>query len=201
MSPQLTLFLSLSIVLLSSVIAEDDVVTCGSVIKLKHLKTGFRLHSHKVPYGSGSGQQSVTGYPEGNDANSLWLVKGPHGGSCKTGAPIKRGEVFRLQHVTTGLNLHSHLHASPLSRQQEVSCYGPDGVGDTGDNWKLDGTGSVWKRGEKVRFLHDDTGKFLHSHSAYKYQHPIPGQQEVTCNPTAEPNNEWATEEGLYILS
>ena len=42
-----------------------SVVTCGSVIKLQHVATEHRLHSHQVNYGGGSGQQSVTGYPEG----------------------------------------------------------------------------------------------------------------------------------------
>jgi hypothetical protein len=43
------------------------------VIKLMHEKTKHRLHSHDVPYGSGSGQQSVTGFPEGDDSNSYWV--------------------------------------------------------------------------------------------------------------------------------
>lgn len=38
-----------------------------------HEKTKSRLHSHDVPYGSGSGQQSVTGYPNVDDANSYWV--------------------------------------------------------------------------------------------------------------------------------
>lgn len=48
-------------------------VTHGSVIKLMHDKTKFRLHSHEVPYGSGSGQQSVTGFPGVEDSNSYWV--------------------------------------------------------------------------------------------------------------------------------
>jgi dolichyl-phosphate-mannose--protein O-mannosyl transferase len=40
-------------------------VTCGSVIKLQHVATEHRLHSHQVNYGGGSGQQSVTGLPDG----------------------------------------------------------------------------------------------------------------------------------------
>lgn len=60
-------------------------VTCGSVIKLKHVATGVRLHSHQVTYGSGSGQQSVTGYPHADDPNSLWLVAGPVDKHCPTG--------------------------------------------------------------------------------------------------------------------
>ena len=48
-------------------------VTYGSVIKLQHERTKYRLHSHEVPYGSGSGQQSVTGFPGVEDANSYWV--------------------------------------------------------------------------------------------------------------------------------
>lgn len=51
-------------------------VTCGSVIKLKHAASGYDLHSHEISYGSGSGQQSVTGYQDTSDANSLWSVHG-----------------------------------------------------------------------------------------------------------------------------
>ena len=42
---------------------EFDHVTCGSTIKLTHRPSGYRLHSHEIPYGSGSRQQSVTGFP------------------------------------------------------------------------------------------------------------------------------------------
>jgi hypothetical protein len=38
-----------------------------------HERTKYRLHSHDVPYGSGSGQQSVTGFPNVDDANSYWV--------------------------------------------------------------------------------------------------------------------------------
>jgi len=37
-------------------------VTFGSAIKLQHRPSGFRLHSHQIKWGSGSGQQSVTGF-------------------------------------------------------------------------------------------------------------------------------------------
>ncbi|WP_348240732.1 hypothetical protein, partial [Salmonella enterica] len=54
-------------------------VTYVSMVKLAHVPTNFRLHSQKVSYGSrggGSGQQSVTGFPENDDTNSLWVIKG-----------------------------------------------------------------------------------------------------------------------------
>lgn len=51
-------------------------VSCGSVIKLQHANTGVNLHSHEISYGSGSGQQSVTGFTGGDDANDYWSVRG-----------------------------------------------------------------------------------------------------------------------------
>ena len=38
-----------------------------------HERTKYRLHSHDVPYGSGSGQQSVTGFGGVEDSNSYWV--------------------------------------------------------------------------------------------------------------------------------
>jgi len=49
-------------------------VTCGSTIKLVHEESRFRLHSHEVNYGTGSGQQSVTAHGSKDDPNSYWLV-------------------------------------------------------------------------------------------------------------------------------
>jgi dolichyl-phosphate-mannose--protein O-mannosyl transferase len=48
-------------------------ITYGSTLKLMHDKTKVRLHSHDVAYGSGSGQQSVTGFPQTDDSNSYWV--------------------------------------------------------------------------------------------------------------------------------
>ncbi|KAH9143811.1 hypothetical protein AeRB84_012217 [Aphanomyces euteiches] len=52
-----------------------EFVTCGSTIKLVHEESRFRLHSHEVNYGTGSGQQSVTAHGSQDDFNSYWLVK------------------------------------------------------------------------------------------------------------------------------
>ena len=46
------------------------------MVKLKHASSEYDLHSHEISYGSGSGQQSVTGYKDTSDAASLWAVKG-----------------------------------------------------------------------------------------------------------------------------
>lgn len=79
--------LLVSIILLSSVLifAADDSVTCGSVIKLKHKNSGYRLHSHNLPWGTGSGQQSVTSTEFNTDVNSYFQVKAALGENCLQG--------------------------------------------------------------------------------------------------------------------
>lgn len=64
-----------------------EYVTCGSSIKLVHEPTRFRLHSHEIQYGGGSGQQSITATGARNDRNSYWLVKEGDGeAACSIGA-------------------------------------------------------------------------------------------------------------------
>jgi len=177
-------------------------VTCGSVIKLRHISSGYRLHSHKVSYGSGSGQQSITGFEGADDQNSFWVVKGPHGAHCPQGKAVKHGDTIRLQHLTSRKNLHSHTHRSPFTKQNEVSGYLEGDEGDTGDHWKVEmksGSGE-WLRDEPVYFLHVDTNSYLHANPAMKFQHPIPGQIEITgFTPKNNKDNEWKTEEGVYF--
>lgn len=60
-------------------------ITCGSVFKLENTAYYVRLHSHDIKYGSGSGQQSVTGVETKDDVNSHWLVKGTAKLPCKRG--------------------------------------------------------------------------------------------------------------------
>ena len=82
-------------------------------------------------------------------------------------------DIIRLEHVNTQKNLHSHKFDSPLSRDQEVSGFGANGVGDTSmycfvlmfsifsiisvDNWKVicdykKGVSSTWNRSLPVMF-------------------------------------------------
>lgn len=39
----------------------------------------------QIDVGSGSGQQSVTGFPHASDANSLWIVEAASGRVCRRG--------------------------------------------------------------------------------------------------------------------
>ncbi|GIL75263.1 hypothetical protein Vretifemale_5068 [Volvox reticuliferus] len=180
--------------------AENLLVTCGSTIKLQHVGTKARLHSHQVAYSRGSQQQSVTGFPDGDDGNSLWLIQGLVDEPCTPGEPIKKGTRTRLLHVATRKWLHSHLYNSPLSNSQEVSAFGSDTQSDGGDVWIIewDGKGKVWKQNTKVRFKHVDTGAYLFSHDA-KYGNPISGQFEVAGVAHKSKNTEWVAAEGVYM--
>lgn len=197
------LFLSLDSDLTSSpvsAVSEGVQITYGSVIKLMHEKTKFRLHSHDVPYGSGSGQQSVTGFANVDDSNSYWVVKPIQESGAKQGDTIRSGTMIRLQHMRTRKWLHSHLHASPISSNLEVSCFGSDGESDTGDYWRLEieGSGKTWRQDQRVRLHHVDTGGYLHSHNK-KYTRIAGGQQEVCGVREKKPDNVWLAAEGIYL--
>ncbi|KAH6819571.1 stromal cell-derived factor 2-like protein precursor, partial [Perilla frutescens var. frutescens] len=175
-------------------------ITYGSVIKLMHVKTKVRLHSHDMPYGSGSGQQSVTGFPNVDDSNSYWIVRAALDSSAKQGNSIESGSVIRLQHMLTRKWLHSHLHVSPLSGNLEVSCFGSDSESDTGDHWRLEieGSGKTWRQDQKIRLQHLDTSGFLHSHKK-KYTRIPGGQQEVCGVREKRAENVWLAAEGVYL--
>nr|XP_025123008.1 stromal cell-derived factor 2-like protein 1 isoform X2 [Bubalus bubalis] len=97
---------------------DAGLVTCGSVLKLFNTQHRVRLHSHDIKYGSGSGQQSVTGVEASDDANSYWRIRGGTEGECPRGSPVRCGQAVRLTHVLTGKNLHTHHFPSPLTNNQ-----------------------------------------------------------------------------------
>jgi len=173
-------------------------VTCGSVIKLTHVPSGHKLHSHNIPYGSGSGQQSVTGFPEPDDTNSLWIVRGSYNTDCLRGQSFKNKDIIRLEHLNTHKYLHSHLHKSPITKNQEVSAFGEKKSGDTGDNWQIE-CRNTWDRNEKIRLKHIDTALYLHASLDAKYSNPIPGQLEVSAVSQKNANTQWAANEGVYF--
>ncbi|XP_022889739.1 stromal cell-derived factor 2-like protein isoform X1 [Olea europaea var. sylvestris] len=184
-----------------SAASEGVQITYGSTVKLMHERTKFRLHSHDVPYGSGSGQQSVTGFSSVDDSNSYWQIVRPTlDSSAKQGDTIKSGTIIRLQHMRTRRWLHSHLHASPISGNLEVSCFGDDGNSDTGDYWRLEieGNGKTWRQDQRVRLHHVDTGGYLHSHDK-KYTRIAGGQQEVCGVREKRADNVWLAAEGVYL--
>lgn len=193
----------------TAIYAQDtviSVVTYGSSIKLEHVATKHRLHSHDISYGTGSNQQSVTAVSNTADSNSFWVVKNAHETApLKAGTTVNCGETLRLQHIRTKKNLHSHLHRAPLNRDYEVSAFGRTkgrwSEGDGGDNWVLECSNAKgpWKRDEDIRFRHIDTGYYLSSNPSLKFDHPIPGQQQVSSCSRKNANTVWKANEGFYI--
>jgi dolichyl-phosphate-mannose--protein O-mannosyl transferase len=105
--------------------------------------------------------------------------------------PVPCGSLIRLKHANTQGYLHSHLHQSPLSRQQEVSCY--DGK-DNGDNWKVECLQSgdkTWIRENTIQLVHENTYAYLSSFANHQFGHPIPGQLEVAASRSASKNSQW----------
>ncbi|XP_030374505.1 stromal cell-derived factor 2 isoform X2 [Scaptodrosophila lebanonensis] len=178
---------------------KTNFVTCGSILKLLNSDYAYRLHSHDVKYGSGSGQQSVTGVEQKEDVNSHWVVKAQTNKLCERGEPIACGSTIRLEHLTTKKNLHSHHFSSPLSGEQEVSAYGEAGLGDTGDHWEVVCSNDSWMRDAHVRFRHVDTGAYL-GMSGRSYGRPISGQMEIVGLHNPQHGTRWTPSEGLYIV-
>lgn len=176
--------------------SEAQFVTCGSLVKLLNTRHNVRLHSHDVKYGSGSGQQSVTGVDSADDSNSYWRIRGKP--ICQRGVPVKCGQQIRITHMTTGRNLHSHHFSSPLSNNQEVSAFGENGEGDDLDVWSVQCGGGFWDRDEAVRFKHVGTDAYL-SVTGEQYGHPIRGQREVHGMHSPNNHNYWKVMEGVFI--
>lgn len=215
--------------------APEDVITCGSVVKLTHVESSsasgstnnnneaFMLNSESKNLGSGSGQQIVTvvgGSPTSH--NMLWWIRGPNdpemrkgqhdGPACQDGTamPIKCGEIIRVTHLETQVNLHSHEVKSPLSRQQEVSGYGgKEGNGDSGDDWEVvcsSGSAKYWRRESQVYFYHVDSGKYLGASSTVKFTHqncghncPILNHLEAFSRASKDKFGQWFVEGGVHI--
>ncbi|XP_043283718.1 stromal cell-derived factor 2 [Venturia canescens] len=175
-------------------------VTCNSVVKLMNVQYNVRLHSHDIKYGSGSGQQSVTGTKVKEDGNSYWLIKGPTGKTCVRGKPISCGDIIRLEHIATKKNLHSHHFPSPLSDGQEVSAYGDfQGEGDTGDHWEVICNTEFWEKTDPIYLNHVDTDKRLTA-SGHAYTSLINGQIEIVGIHMAKGDaSRWKAMEGMFI--
>lgn len=90
---------------------------------------------------------------------------------------------------------------SPITSNQEVSAFGDDQSGDSGDVWEIEWRtkGKFWKQDTKVSLRHKDTGRYLASHSHAKFGHPIPNQQEICAVDYSDNNAEWTSAEGVYM--
>ncbi|ORX43813.1 mannosyltransferase [Piromyces finnis] len=176
-----------------------ETVTCSSTIKLQNVVSGAKLHSHNVRYGSGSNEQSVTGFNENDDSNSYWMVTGKFGKDCERGKKIKCNSIIRLQHSETKKWLNANTFQSPLSGNGEVNCV-DNGNEDT--EWKvecLDKKAKYWIREQPVRFIHSKTGNRLCSFMNYVYNDPIRGQMEVCAVSKNNVQSQWKVMEGFFF--
>lgn len=140
---------------------------------------------------------------------SLWIVKeSTKTNPCEAGTPVQCNDFIRLEHADTGKNLHSHLFRAALSGNQEVSCFGDNGSGDTGDNWQVvcDTKDTAWTRYKPVYLRHADTGKYLSTAENFKFnqqncgqQCPIMGQTEISASPKKDAKARWQTDQGVYF--
>jgi hypothetical protein len=167
----------------------------GSVIYLRHISTNTLLKSLPKPYchPGTSGQQMIVASLQKSD-ETRWLVKGPHNTADKyaIGEEVRHGDKIRLEHISTKRNLHSHDAPSPLSNQQEVTCFGTNGGGDGNDDWIVDLEGNgLWIFDQEVRLIHVSTSKALHSHAGYSNLVFTAGEQEVTAVPKGDRNDLW----------
>lgn len=85
-----------------------------------------------------------------------------------------------------------------MSGNQEISCYGEDGIGDTGDNWEVICYGNSWLRDEPVKLRHIDTNNYL-SVSGRTFGRPINGQMEIIGVSNPQHACDWKAAEGLFI--
>ncbi|WP_198351761.1 C1 family peptidase [Streptomyces typhae] len=168
----------------------------GATLRVRHAMTWANLHSHPYVYGhpGSSGQQQVTCY-DGADDNDLWIVRGPDGtpSDHRVGQQVSHGDLIRLEHMATRRNLHSHGGVpSPVTGQQEVTCFGEGGQGDGNDTWRVEiEGGGTWQAGRRIRLIHVATGHALHSHRGHAHPDWTMGQQEVTCFAGRDANDLW----------
>jgi dolichyl-phosphate-mannose--protein O-mannosyl transferase len=112
----------------------------SSHISLKHNMTGRYLTSVEGHcYGGGSEQQAVFagGWEPSEDAT--WIVMPGHNSEAEAGNDVNFGEAIRLKHLPSRANLHSHPDIeSPVTAQQEVTCWGNDSESDENDQWVVE---------------------------------------------------------------
>ena len=90
-------------------------------------------------YETGSGQQMV--FAGGWEAapEATFIVIPAIGNEIEGEVDVNFGDVIRLKHLTSRTNLHSHLDIpSPVTPQQEVTCYGDDYTSDENDEWVIE---------------------------------------------------------------
>lgn len=179
-------------------------IAYGSEVTIRsHGTSPNLLHSHVQIYPEGSNQQQITAYGH-SDGNNNWVFKysrrdGKGLEQVSTVESVKDGDVLRIAHKFTDVNLHSHDIAAHVSKQhREVAGYGSEDVGDSKDDWIIEVVSQV-RSGDasypeedrslihplstSFRLKHADLGCYLattgQSYPAWGFK-----QSEVVCKPS-----------------
>ncbi|CCH58258.1 hypothetical protein TBLA_0A04640 [Henningerozyma blattae CBS 6284] len=144
-----------------------DVVVGSSIVSLKNQALGGSLlHSHVQTFPEGSKQQQITCYGH-KDSNNNWLFKRvwdqPDYSEEEENEFVVDGATYRVVHLNTGRNLHSHQIPAAVSQTSfEVSGYGNSTIGDEKDYWVVEVVNQKGKE-DKTR-LHPLTTSFRLRH-------------------------------------
>ena len=171
---------------------ESKTITYGSSLRIQNTITKFYLSSFGMNWSTGSGLQIITAVESDKDTNSLFTIKeGENYPQKLNGESVLCGDIIRLEHITTGKNLHSHAFKSFVTDSQEACAFGEDGQGDVNDNFRI----SCYQKkdndiitGKTEFFLqHVPTEQFLYINYRYSMYNdrncrgcPIRGQREVS---------------------
>ena len=192
---------------------ESKTITYGSSLRIQNIITKYYLSSFGMNWSTGSGLQIVTAVQNDKDINSLFTIKEGETYPVKiNGDPVLCGEVIRLEHISTGKNLHSHDFKSFVTNSQEACAFGEDGNGDVNDNFRI----TCYKQNDndtitgKTEFFlqHVPTEKWLYIN--YKTSMfndgncrgcPIRGQREVSLTGKKDKQCLWKVIGGIIFSS
>ncbi|EGD72520.1 hypothetical protein PTSG_11609 [Salpingoeca rosetta] len=191
-----------------------NTVAVGSVVSIKGARcSGGLLHSHPHLYPAHMvQQQQITAYQHKDD-NNLWIIKRGHehtnvnvnhsNGRSEVVSFVHSGDIIRLEHKLTRVNLHSHgLGAFSKKTHHQVTGYGVNGTGDINDNWTVEvvrgrNGDQLGRITDQFKLLHSPFGTPICALSCDGTKYPEWGfeQLEVTCNPNLnDTSNLWNIE-------
>lgn len=188
----------------------SSIITYGSALRIENQMTKFHLYSNKLTWGTGSQMQIITGIKSKDEANGLWVIKEGHDKNAKeTGSPVMCNDIIRLEHSSTGKNLHSHNYKSWITDSQEACGYGNNGIGDINDEFKIIcyNSSSDKVTGKTNFFLyHEATNKYLYiniKNSLFDERNcrncPIIYQREVSLTDHKDKQCIWNIKGGLIF--
>uniref|UniRef100_A0A0P4XP58 Protein O-mannosyl-transferase 2 n=1 Tax=Daphnia magna TaxID=35525 RepID=A0A0P4XP58_9CRUS len=168
-------------------------VAYGAVIRVKNnVLEGQYLHSHRQLYPVGARQQQITTVYI-RDPNNRWFIKRHNQSSPLWNATdpidlVRNGDLIRIEHRTTGRNLHVHRGPAPISNKMyQVTGYGVRGEGNDDDFWRLEIEGAA--EGEVLEIVRHSfrlvspNNKCVLTSTTKNLPEWGFGSAEVACNP------------------